>query len=159
QFWVPVVPKSLKKIKSTSEIFRCAFLRRTVPPFICSTVHPLCRSSAPPFIRYTATPLTMPKTKVAYRCTECGAEHSKWQGRCDACGEWNTLAEEIAAPKLAAAGAAGRRIGGTQTPPEGGSIAATPKMREGKGARALRGKKRPGEKDLVPGGGALPRAL
>ena len=47
----------------------------------------------------------MAKTKTAYRCTECGAEHSKWQGRCDTCGEWNTLVEETLAPKLAAAGA------------------------------------------------------
>ncbi|HEY9479073.1 MAG TPA: hypothetical protein VIP79_03250, partial [Gemmatimonadaceae bacterium] len=33
-----------------------------------------------------------------YRCTECGAEHPKWAGRCDVCGEWNTLAEEAVAP-------------------------------------------------------------
>src|SRR5262249_40279641 len=159
QFWVPVVPKSLKKIKSTSEIFRCAFLRRTVPPFICSTVHPLCRSSAPPFIRYTATPLTMAKTKTAYRCTECGAEHSKWQGRCDTCGEWNTLAEEIAAPKLAAAGAAGRRIGGTQTLAQGGTIAATPKLREVNGSHALRWKTGLDEFDFVLGGGIVPGSM
>ena len=38
----------------------------------------------------------MAKTKksvVAYVCSECGAEHSKWQGQCSACGAWNTLQE------------------------------------------------------------------
>ena len=27
-------------------------------------------------------------------CRQCGTEHAKWVGRCDGCGEWNTLAEE-----------------------------------------------------------------
>ncbi len=35
------------------------------------------------------------KSRTVYRCTDCGADYLKWQGRCDACGEWNTLAEEI----------------------------------------------------------------
>jgi DNA repair protein RadA/Sms len=35
------------------------------------------------------------KSRTVYRCTECGADFLKWQGRCDACGEWNTLAEEV----------------------------------------------------------------
>jgi DNA repair protein RadA/Sms len=38
----------------------------------------------------------MAKVRTVYRCTECGAEHTRWGGRCDACGEWNTLGEEIA---------------------------------------------------------------
>ncbi|HSG95364.1 MAG TPA: DNA repair protein RadA, partial [Afifellaceae bacterium] len=32
-----------------------------------------------------------------YVCAACGAVAAKWQGRCEACGEWNTLAEETAA--------------------------------------------------------------
>jgi DNA repair protein RadA/Sms len=39
--------------------------------------------------------------KTVYRCSECGAERPKWGGRCDACGEWNTLAEEPVATKPA----------------------------------------------------------
>jgi DNA repair protein RadA/Sms len=35
------------------------------------------------------------RTKTVYRCSECGAESLKWGGRCDACGEWNTLVEEV----------------------------------------------------------------
>ncbi|MEO1643251.1 MAG: DNA repair protein RadA, partial [Pseudomonadota bacterium] len=32
--------------------------------------------------------------KSQFVCQSCGAAHSKWSGRCDACGEWNTLVEE-----------------------------------------------------------------
>lgn len=31
-----------------------------------------------------------------YVCQECGASSPKWSGRCDGCGEWNTLVEEAA---------------------------------------------------------------
>ena len=27
-------------------------------------------------------------------CTQCGADSPKWQGRCPACGAWNTMVEE-----------------------------------------------------------------
>jgi len=36
----------------------------------------------------------MSKTKVMYVCQSCGATAPRWAGRCDACGEWNTIAEE-----------------------------------------------------------------
>lgn len=35
----------------------------------------------------------MAKIKSAFVCTECGGEHTKWQGQCADCGEWNTLKE------------------------------------------------------------------
>jgi len=37
----------------------------------------------------------MAKVKKAWFCTSCGNEASKWLGQCPACGEWNTLVEEI----------------------------------------------------------------
>lgn len=36
----------------------------------------------------------MPKPSSCFTCQSCGSVHSKWAGRCDACGEWNTLVEE-----------------------------------------------------------------
>ena len=36
----------------------------------------------------------MKTTKTAWFCTSCGAQAPKWQGRCPACGEWNTMVEE-----------------------------------------------------------------
>jgi DNA repair protein RadA/Sms len=37
----------------------------------------------------------MGKQKTQYICQQCGAQSVKWIGRCPACGEWNTYAEEI----------------------------------------------------------------
>lgn len=37
----------------------------------------------------------MAKSKMIYRCTECGFETSKWNGRCPSCGTWNSLEEDI----------------------------------------------------------------
>jgi DNA repair protein RadA/Sms len=38
----------------------------------------------------------MARARPQYVCANCGAVSSRWQGRCDACGEWNTLHEEAA---------------------------------------------------------------
>ena len=37
----------------------------------------------------------MAKTKTVFYCTNCGNESPKWQGRCSACGAWNTMEEHI----------------------------------------------------------------
>lgn len=37
----------------------------------------------------------MAKVKKTFFCQNCGAEHAKWQGQCNSCREWNTIAEEI----------------------------------------------------------------
>tara|TARA_R110001583_G_scaffold172964_1_gene326763 strand:+ start:2232 stop:3608 length:1377 start_codon:yes stop_codon:yes gene_type:complete len=39
--------------------------------------------------------MIMAKKKTAYVCTECGSDHSKWQGQCTDCGQWNTLQEFV----------------------------------------------------------------
>ncbi|MGC2774063.1 MAG: DNA repair protein RadA, partial [Bradyrhizobium sp.] len=36
----------------------------------------------------------MAKTTLSFVCQNCGAAYSRWQGKCESCGEWNTLAEE-----------------------------------------------------------------
>src|SRR5574344_1063893 len=45
----------------------------------------------------------MAKAKPVYVCQQCGARYPKWSGRCENCGEWNTLVEEVAAPDKKAA--------------------------------------------------------
>lgn len=35
----------------------------------------------------------MAKKKLLYTCLSCGEEFGKWNGRCTACGEWNTVTE------------------------------------------------------------------
>ncbi|MBA5628839.1 DNA repair protein RadA [Moheibacter lacus] len=37
----------------------------------------------------------MPKTKTSFFCQNCGTQFSQWMGQCKACGEWNTIVEEI----------------------------------------------------------------
>jgi len=51
----------------------------------------------------------MAKNRSNFVCQSCGAVSTRWQGRCDACGEWNTIVEEMvdsgvgAGPKAAKA--------------------------------------------------------
>jgi DNA repair protein RadA/Sms len=41
------------------------------------------------------------KAKAQYVCQNCGAVSNRWQGRCDECGEWNSMVEEAAAGGVA----------------------------------------------------------
>jgi len=55
----------------------------------------------------------MAKSKTSYICQSCGTTHNKWGGKCDGCGEWNTLSEEItenAVPKGLSGGTRGRSL-------------------------------------------------
>ncbi|MDR6757354.1 DNA repair protein RadA/Sms [Mycoplana sp. BE70] len=36
----------------------------------------------------------MAKARTQFVCQNCGTVFSRWQGKCDACGEWNTVVEE-----------------------------------------------------------------
>jgi DNA repair protein RadA/Sms len=53
----------------------------------------------------------MPKAVTRYVCQACGAVTPKWAGRCETCGEWNTIVEETAEARPGApAKAAGKKI-------------------------------------------------
>ncbi len=39
----------------------------------------------------------MARSNPSFICQSCGASHARWAGRCEACGAWNTLAEEATA--------------------------------------------------------------
>ena len=98
------------------------------------------------------------KTKTIYRCTECGADHPKWAGRCDVCNAWNSLVEEVAA-RAAPSGGASRRAGGARSLAEGGSVALTPRLRDVDGSEARRWKTGINEFDFVLGGGIVPGSM
>ncbi len=51
------------------------------------------------------------KKHNSFFCTECGGESVKWQGRCPACGAWNTMAEAPAEPAAGKPGTAGQGRG------------------------------------------------
>jgi DNA repair protein RadA/Sms len=38
--------------------------------------------------------ILMSKRSLTFICQNCGATHNRWQGKCEACGEWNTLSQE-----------------------------------------------------------------
>ena len=101
-----------------------------------------------------------PKVKTVYRCTECGADHPKWAGRCDVCGEWNTLVEETAAPKVrATAGGSARRVGGSESLGAGGSVATITRLRQVAGSEAARLRTGIDEFDFKLGGGIVPGSM
>ncbi|HMI46275.1 MAG TPA: DNA repair protein RadA, partial [Gemmatimonadaceae bacterium] len=99
-----------------------------------------------------------PKAKTVYRCTNCGADHPKWAGRCDVCNEWNSLVEEMATSR-ASATASGRRVAGQKSMSEGGSVAPTPRLRDVKSSQGRRLKTGIKEFDFVLGGGIVPGSM
>jgi DNA repair protein RadA/Sms len=42
----------------------------------------------------------MARRETSFICQNCGAAYGRWQGKCDACGEWNTIAEESSALRV-----------------------------------------------------------
>jgi DNA repair protein RadA/Sms len=92
-----------------------------------------------------------PKSKTVYRCTDCGAEHAKWAGKCDNCGEWNTLVEEIAAKT-------GRRTSDVGRRNSAGAVATLP-LRDVAGSESPRWKTGLAEFDFALGGGIVPGSM
>ncbi|HEV2643336.1 MAG TPA: DNA repair protein RadA, partial [Candidatus Elarobacter sp.] len=99
------------------------------------------------------------KARTVYRCTNCGADHPKWAGRCDVCGEWNTLVEEIASSPASPTGASARRRGGPGALAAGGVAVAAPRLRDVHGSESRRWKTGIGEFDFVLGGGIVPGSV
>lgn len=55
----------------------------------------------------------MAKARSMYVCNACGAVSNKWSGKCEACGAWNTITEEVQAaeiPKGMSGSKKGRKI-------------------------------------------------
>jgi DNA repair protein RadA/Sms len=42
----------------------------------------------------------MAKPHKVFSCQSCGSVYPRWMGKCDACGEWNTIIEEAEAPSI-----------------------------------------------------------
>ena len=91
----------------------------------------------------------MAKAKTVYYCTECGNETPKWQGRCAACGAWNTLVEHIEKP-AASGRAKSAPVGASRVPQKLSEIQSDNEIRFSTGM---------GELDRVLGGGAVAGSL
>jgi len=61
----------------------------------------------------------MAKPIARFTCQACGAVTAKWAGRCEVCGEWNSIIEESAGPAARKPGAKLPLVGlaGTTEPP------------------------------------------
>ena len=91
----------------------------------------------------------MAKTKTVFYCTECGNESPKWQGRCSACGAWNTMQEHIEKPAP---------VGKAKSAPVGQSRRPQ-RIKEVDCDSELRFSTGMGELDRVLGGGAVAGSL
>ena len=93
-----------------------------------------------------------PGRRVRHVCTACGAESPKWQGRCPACGEWNTLEQAaVEAPRVVAG-----RVRSAVPPGMAGEALTLDLV---SGAEAQRRATGVGECDRVLGGGIVPGSL
>jgi DNA repair protein RadA/Sms len=90
----------------------------------------------------------MARARSVYRCTECGHDHPKWSGRCEACGEWNSVAEEPLVVTPAPKG----RTGGRAT-------LAAKRLGEVEADRLTRWTTGIAELDFVLGGGLVPGSM
>ncbi len=92
----------------------------------------------------------MAKAKTAYVCSDCGAEHNKWQGQCVDCGAWNTLSEFVVQPASKANSAAHSGYAGAQV-----DVAVVTALAGIVGAAEDRSPTGIGELDRVLGGGLV----
>ena len=91
----------------------------------------------------------MAKTKTVFYCTACGNETPKWQGKCPACGAWNTMQEFVEKSTGVGKGRADR-IGVCHTPQRLSEVITDDETRFSTGM---------GELDRVLGGGAVAGSL
>ncbi len=91
----------------------------------------------------------MAKQKTVFYCSSCGNETPQWQGRCPACGMWNTLVEHIEKP-VAPGRAKSAPVGMSRTPKKLHQVDTGDEIRFDTGM---------GELDRVLGGGAVEGSL
>jgi DNA repair protein RadA/Sms len=93
----------------------------------------------------------MAKARTAYVCSECGGEHSKWQGQCAECGVWNSLSEIVleAATKTVAGGTRRGGYAGASDAAKVTRLASIADVADERSATGI------GELDRVLGGGLV----
>ena len=93
----------------------------------------------------------MAKARSNFVCQNCGTSYPKWTGKCENCGEWNTLVEQIVETKGASAVARSHSRGKILKPQSMRSIAAEDSVRRLPTGIA--------DLDAVLGGGILPAGV
>jgi DNA repair protein RadA/Sms len=90
----------------------------------------------------------MAKFKEVFICQNCGANASKWQGQCAACGEWNTLVAEVLEANPRKAASKGPRRNDVSSSLAAEAIIESPRLPTGSA-----------ELDRVLGGGLVPGSV
>ena len=72
----------------------------------------------------------MARRTLTFVCQNCGAVYGRWQGKCEACGEWNTIAEESSTSE-AAPGRAARKGRAFALEPLAGPAHEAPRLASG----------------------------
>lgn len=93
----------------------------------------------------------MSKIKTTFFCQNCGTSYAKWQGQCNACKEWNTIAEEIIQKEEK------KSWNPTQTEPK--RTIKPLKIHEIDSTEEIRMDTKDGELNRVLGGGIVPGSL
>lgn len=93
----------------------------------------------------------MAKARSNFVCQNCGASYPKWTGKCENCGEWNTLVEQVVETKGASAVARSHSRGKILKPQSMRSIAAEDSVKRLPTGIA--------DLDTVLGGGILPAGV
>jgi DNA repair protein RadA/Sms len=88
----------------------------------------------------------VPKVSTRYSCQSCGAVFSRWMGKCEQCGTWNSLVEEVSVAT------SGRAKGA-------GAVLSPTKLAEVETKRLPRMKTAFAEVDQVLGGGVVPGSV
>src|SRR6478672_11707033 len=73
----------------------------------------------------------MARRNPTFVCQNCGATSARWQGKCEGCGEWNTLAEEGAAAPGPMPGRAPRKGRAFSLEPLAGETHEAPRLPSG----------------------------
>lgn len=92
----------------------------------------------------------MAKAKTVFYCTNCGNETPRWQGKCPACGAWNTIEEHIEKPSAGSIKTKAAPVGQSKRPQRLQEISSEGETRFSTGM---------GELDRVLGGGAVAGSL
>ena len=92
----------------------------------------------------------MAKAKTVFYCTNCGNETPRWQGKCPACGAWNTIEEHIEKPSAGSVKTKAAPVGQSKRPQRLHEISSEGETRFSTGM---------GELDRVLGGGAVAGSL
>ncbi|MGV3695851.1 DNA repair protein RadA [Flavobacterium sp.] len=93
----------------------------------------------------------MSKLKTTFFCQNCGAQYAKWQGQCNSCKEWNTIAEEIIQKE--------EKTSWKPSSNESKRVSKPLKIKEIDSAQEVRMNTTDGELNRVLGGGIVPGSL